>query len=230
MLRNFDTIIFSETLKRGLRNFSGLRDQNLRRKNVIPLFWSIKLFETRKFLNSSRIALQNFSTLRHKNFGWKSWYAPSYPYIFFDTRKFPENRRVPLQRFSFRSCETKNSDKTVMTPPMHEIFRLKKFLKHQSVLQWKISVPWDKKFSTENRDNPPPPPPHLLSIFFSLPESFWNTEWFPGEVFSILWVKKTSTKPWSFPPPLLANFGYQNSFETQKCSPTKFIVTETKSF
>ena len=55
----------------------------------------------------------------------------------------------------------------------------------------------ETKTSTENRDTPPP----LLSIkYFSLPEIFWNTEWFPGEVFSVLWDKKNfSTKPWSFP-------------------------------
>ena len=28
------------------------------------------------------------------------------------------------------------------------------FLKHQSVLQWNISVQWDKKFSIENLDTP----------------------------------------------------------------------------
>ena len=44
------------------------------------------------------------------------------------------------------------------------------FLKHQSVLQWNISVQWAKT-STEIRDNPP-----VLSIYcFSLTEVFWNT-------------------------------------------------------
>ena len=84
------------------------------------------------------------------------------------------------------------------------------------------------KTSTENRDIPPPP---LLSIkYFSLPEIFWNTEWFPGEVFSVLWDKKFLTKPWSFPPPLLKTFRYQNSFETQKGSPTNFIGTVRQRF
>ena len=67
----------------------------------------------------------------------------------------------------------------------------------------------------------------LLSIkIFSLPEIFWNTEWFPGEVFyRSCEIKKFSTKPWSFAPPLLEIFRSQNSFETQKCSPTNFIGT-----
>ena len=48
----------------------------------------------------------------------------------------------------------------------------------------------ETKTSMENRDNPHPPPPLLSINFFSLPEIFWNTEWFPGEVFSVLWDKK----------------------------------------
>ena len=76
---------------------------------------------------------------------------------------------------------------------------------------------------------PPPPSYPLIHKFFSLPEIFWNTEWFPGEVFSVLWEKNFSTKPWSFPPPLLENFRYQNSFETQKCS-TNFIGTVRQKF
>ena len=34
------------------------------------------------------------------------------------------------------------------------------------------------------------PPPLLSMRIFSLPEIFWNTESFPGEVFSVLWDKK----------------------------------------
>ena len=71
----------------------------------------------------------------------------------------------------------------------------------------------------------------LLSIkCFSLPQIFWNTEWFPGEVFSVLWEKKVFEKTWGFPPLLLETFRYQNSFETQKGSPMKFIGTLRKRF
>ena len=73
--------------------------------------------------------------------------------------------------------------------------------------------------------------PALLCIkFFSLPEVFSNTEWFSGEVFPVLWGKKVSTKLWSFPLPLLEIFRYQNSFETQRCSPTNFIGTVRQYF
>ena len=76
-----------------------------------------------------------------------------------------------------------------------KIFHKRIFLKHQIVLQWNISVQPDKNFSAENRDTP------VLSIkFFSVPEFFWNTEWFPGDVFSVPWDNNFfSTKPWIFP-------------------------------
>ena len=132
---------------------------------------------------------------------------------------FPENRRVPLQSFSFRSCETKIFDKTVIPPPL------------------------------------------LCIKYFSPPEIFWNTEWFLGEFFSVLW-DNFSTKTWSFPPPLLETcrflskhrrvplwklsalwekafsteftdipflcikiFRHPEFSESPKCSPTKFFGT-----
>ena len=67
-----------------------------------------------------------------------------------------------------------------------KIFEKRIFLKHQSVFQWNISAQWDKNFDGKSWYPPP-----LLSIkYFYLPEIFWNTEWFPGEVFSVLRDKK----------------------------------------
>ena len=92
------------------------------------------------------------------------------------------------------------------------------FLKHQSVLQWNILVQWDKNFSTENRDTSPP----LLSIkIFSLPEIFWNTEWFPGEVFSVLWDKKIFDKTMK---------GWSPSFAWKFSIPKFFRNTEVFSY
>ena len=69
---------------------------------------------------------------------------------------------------------------------MHEKFWIKNFFKHKIVLHWNILAQWDKIFSTENRDNSP-----LSSIKnFPLPKNLWNAEWFPGEVFSVLWDKR----------------------------------------
>ena len=116
-----------------------------------------------------------------------------------------ENRRVPLQRFSFRSCETKNFDKTVMPPPLlcMKIFDKRIFLKHQNFLQWNILVQSDKNFSTGNRDTPPP----LLSIkYFSL-QKFSKHRMVPWRsFFGPLEIKIFLTKPWIFPFLCLKNF------------------------
>ena len=63
------------------------------------------------------------------------------------------------------------------------------------------------KTSTENRDTP------LLSIKnFSLPATFWNTEWFPGEVFSVLWEKQNSDKTVKLPPSFAWHFSIPEIF------------------
>ena len=52
-----------------------------------------------------------------------------------------------------------------------------------------------------------PPSPPLLSInFFSLPATSWNTEWFPGKVFSVLWDKEIFDKTAKLPPSFAWNF------------------------
>ena len=159
--------------------------------------------------------------MRQQIFYRKSWYAPSYSYFFFDTKKLPENRRVPLQSLSLRSCETKNFDKTMMPPLLFmKNFDKRILRKLQSVLKWNFSVRWDINFGGKSWYAP------LLSIkYFSLPDFFWNTEWFPSEVFSVLWDKKNFDKTVKFPPLLPEKCRYQNSFETQKGSLTKFFGT-----
>ena len=109
---------FSETLKGCPRNFSALWDQKFLTEKVIPPFSSIKLFETRNFFKNSRSPLRNFSALWDIKISTENRDMPPLIHkFFFDTKNFLENRRVPLQSFSFRSCETKNFDKTVMPPP-----------------------------------------------------------------------------------------------------------------
>ena len=109
-----------------------------------------------------------------------------------------------------------------MPPPLlcMKIFDKRIFLKHQNVLQWNISVQWDKNFDGKSWYPP------LLSIkYFSIPEIFWNTEWFPGEVFSVLWDEKIFDKT-VMPPPLLCMKIFDKNFsETPKCSPMKYFGT-----
>ena len=57
--------------------------------------------------------------------------------------------------------------------------------------------------------------PPLLSIkTFSLPEIFWNTEWFPGEVFSVLWDKKNFDKTVKLPPSFAWKFSIPEFFRS----------------
>ena len=70
-------------------------------------------------------------------------------------------------------------------PPMHENFRYKNFsetpkcspMKYFGTVRQKL---WRKIVI---------PPPLLAMKYFSQPKNFWNTEWFPGEVFLVLWDK-----------------------------------------
>ena len=169
-----------------------------------------------------------FGTVRQQIFYRKSWYAPSYPF-FFDTRKLPENRRVRLQSFPFRSCETKNFDKTKMPPPLlcMKIFDKRSFLKHQSVLQWNISVQWDRNFDGKSWYHPA-----LLSIkYLSLPELFWNTEWFPGEVFFGPVREKIFDKTVKLPPSFAWKFSIPEFFRnTEGFSYEFYRHCETKIF
>ena len=105
-------------------------------------------------------------------------------------------------------------------------FELKKFLKQKIVLQWSFLAQWDKNFSKGNRDNSP-----LSSIkTFPLPKNLWNAKWSPGEVFSVLWDERNFPNILEASPLLLENFRFQNSFETQKCSPRQFIGTMGQKF
>ena len=147
---------------------------------------------------------------------------------FCDTRNFLKHRSV-LQRIFSVLCDKKLSTEKRNTPPLwcFKNFDTRNFLIHGSVPQPSFSVLWDKKFWLKIVICP------LLSIkIYSIPKSFfWNTEGFLYKAFRFGPVRqKISTKPWSFPPPLLENFRYQNSFETQKCFPTNFIGTVRQKF
>ena len=72
------------------------------------------------------------------------------------------------------------------------------------------------------------PPPLCINSFDTRDSP--NQQRVPVRTFSELGDKQTSTKPW-YPPPFIQNFfPYQNFFETQKCSPTKFFGTVRQSF
>ena len=187
-MKFFDTPNFLKHWRDAHEVFGHCETKNFRRKNVTlpppPPFSSIKLFETKHFLKNTKIPLQNFSALWDTKISTENRDRPplvlkffSIPEIFWKTEGFP------YKAFRFSPLRQKKSTKPWCPPLLSmKIFDKRIFLKHQSVLQWNILVQCDENFSTENRDTPP-----LLPIKnLSLPEIFWNTEWFPGEGFSVL--------------------------------------------
>ena len=196
---------------------------------MIPPYSSIKLFATKIFLKNSRIPLRNFSALWEIKFLTENRDIPpliskffSIPELFWKTEGFL------YKDFRFRPVRQKNSAKSWCPAPRlcMKIFHKRISLKHHIILQWNISVQPNKNFSAENRDTP------LFSIKnFSLPEIFWNTEWFPGDVFSVPWDNKVFRQNReSSPPPLLEFFRYQNSFKLKRGSSTNVIGTVRQQF
>ena len=169
--------------------------QKIRQNRVAPPLLCMKNFHKRIFLKHHSVFQWNILVQPDKNFSAENRDTALLSIKLFPYQNFSETQNGFLVRF-FWSCETEKTGKIVMLPLLcMKLFQRKIFLKHHSVLQWNISVEPGKKFSTETRDTP------LLSIKkTSLPENFWNTEWFPGELFSVLWdKKKILIKPWSFP-------------------------------
>ena len=151
---------------------------------MIPPFSSIKPFETKIFLKNSRIPLRNFSALWDMKFLTENRDIPPLISKFFSITELFWKRKVSFTKIFVSVLLDKKirQNRDALPPPRLclKVFHKRIFLKHHIVLQWNISVQPDKNFSAENRDIP------LLSIkFFSLPEIFWNTEWFPGDVFSV---------------------------------------------
>ena len=85
------------------------------------------------------------------------------------------------------------------SPLMQENFRKKKriFLKHQSVLQWNISVQWDKNFDGKSWYSPP------LIQTSPMPEIIATVKDSPTEIFGTVRQKIFDRKSWNSPPPLI---------------------------
>ena len=196
MHKNFWYPKFSETLKDAHEIFWHCETKSFRRKNVIPPFSSIKLFETKNFLKNSRIPLRKFSALWDIKISTENCDMPPLIHkLFFDTKKFPENRRVPLQSFSGSVLWDKNFRQKPDAPLLcMKIFDKRIFLKHQSVLQWNFSVQWDKNFDGKSWYPP------LVYKIFSPTRIFLKHRMVPWRsFFRSCEIKEFSTKPWSFP-------------------------------
>ena len=128
-------------------------------------FSSIKLFETENFLKNSRIPLWKFSALWDIKISTENRDKPPLiPKFFSIPENFRKTEGFLHEAFRFGPVRQKISTKRdAPPPPMHENFDKRIFLKHQSVLQWNISVHWDKNFDGKYWY---PPPPLIHKIFF----------------------------------------------------------------
>ena len=154
----------------------------------------------------------------------------------FDTRVFLKPRRVPLWNFSVlwdKKYPSENSDtpSSLPVPPLiHKVFRSQKFSEAQkgSSMKFFVSVQWDKKSSTEKRDNPPPP---LMDEIFWYPK-FSETQKSSTTMFFVLvrWDKKNRRKNVIYPS-YAWNFSIPEFFWNIEGFPTKFFgIVRQKKF
>ena len=156
--------------------------------------------------------------MRYKTFDWKSWYAPAYPF-FFDTRSFSENRRFPLRRLSFRSCETKSFDKTVMPPSYLWNFSIKEFFWNTKVFANEII--WFSQTKNFRRKIVITP---NMNNFFDTP-SFLKHWRYAHEIFRYCETWKFWLKIVICPLLSIKFFRYQKFSGKQKVSFTKSFVS-----
>ena len=132
---------------------------------MIPPFSSIKLFETKNFLKNSRIPLRKFSALWDIKISTKNRDKPPLIHKFFSIRKnFRKTEGFLYKAFRFGPVRQKFSTKPWCPATLlcMKFFDKRIFLKHQSVLQWNISVQWGKNFDGKSWN---PPPSYPWNIF-----------------------------------------------------------------
>ena len=105
----------SETLMGSFTKFFGSMKQTFFDGKFWYSLLCIKFFDTPIFLKQWSDAHEHFGLCDTNKFRRRN-VIPLLCINFFVITIFLENRRGPLQNFSFRSCETKNCDRTVMPP------------------------------------------------------------------------------------------------------------------
>ena len=149
--------------------------KNFRRKNVIPPFSSIKPFETKNFLKNSKIPLRKFSGLWDIKISTENRcdMPPLIHKVFSIAENFRKTEGFLYKAFRLGPVRQKVPTKPWCPPPLlcMKNFDKRIFLKHQSVLQWNISVLRyceTKEFRRKILILPPSPP--LLSKLFRYPK------------------------------------------------------------
>ena len=144
-IKFFDTPNFLKHLRDAHELFWHCETKNFRRKNVIPPFSSIYFFETKNFLKNSRIFLRKFWALWDIKISTGNRDMPPLIHKFFSIPEiFRKTEGFLYKAFRFGPVRQKfrqNRDAPLL---FMKIFDKRIFLKHQSVLQWNISIQWDK--------------------------------------------------------------------------------------
>ena len=145
---------------------------------------------------------------------------PLFHNFFSILENFRKTEGFLYKAFRFGPVRRKISTKPWCPAPLlcMKIFDKRIFLKHQSVLQWNISVQWDKNFDGKSWYSPPP-----LIQTFSIPEINETLKDStppppppPTETFGTVRQKMFDRKSWNSPPPLIHKiFRYRKLSETQ---------------
>ena len=177
--------------------FFGSETKNFRRKNVIPPFSSIKLFEIKNFLKNSTVSLRKFSALWDIKISTENRDMPPLIHKFFSIPKnFRKTEGFLYKAFRFGPVRQKVPTKPWCPSSNAWIFFDKRiFLKPQSVLQWNIPVQWDKNFDGKSWYSPPP-----LIQTFSIPEIIATVKDSPTENFGTVRQNIFDGKSWYSPP------------------------------
>ena len=192
-IKFFDTPNFLKHWRDAHEIFRHYETKNFRRKNVIPPFSSVKLFGTKNFLKNSRIPLRKFSALWDIKISTENRDMPPLIHKFFSIPKmFWKTAGFLYKAFRFGPMRQKVLTKPWCPPPpllCMKIFDKRIFLKHQKVLQWNISVQWDKNFDGKSWYPP------LLSKRFRYPKLMkHSTEGFTYQIFRQWETKKIRQK------------------------------------
>ena len=130
--------------------------------------------------------------------------------------------RVPLRLFWVVRQKIFNR-KSWFTPMILETFWYTELVEQISVLPRKVSVLWDKKYSTENLDTP-----NNQRIFDT--KAFLKHIRVPLRILLVLWDKKFSTINRDSPLLCLNIFDTPNYWNNRRVSREKFRYHETKTF
>ena len=193
-----------------------------------PPLLSLTFFDARIFLEHRRVPLRSFSVLWDNKFSIENRDMPPLTHKFFS---IPENFRK-TEGFLYKAFRFGPVRQKISTKPRCPPILCMKIFDKRSFLKPKCSPM--KYFGTERqklRRKIVIPPPLLSIKYFSLPEIFWNTEWFPGEVFSVLWDEKIFDKNVKPPPSFAWKFSIPEFFRNTKGFSYEFYRhCETKIF